>query len=37
MFFLIHSFGGEGSRCSHKGAMMVLAAIRTMSNMKELG
>ena len=35
MFFLIHSFRYE-SRCSHEGAMMVLAAIRTMSNMKEL-
>ena len=36
MFFLIHSFGGEQSRCSHEGAMMVLAAIRTMSNMEKL-
>ena len=36
MFFLIHSFGGKESRCSYKGAMMVLAAIGTMSNMKYL-
>ena len=36
MFFVIHSFGGEESRCSHEGAMMVLAVIRTMSNMKTL-
>ena len=35
MLFLIHSFGSE-SRCSPEGAMMVLAAIRTMSNMKDL-
>jgi hypothetical protein len=35
MFFLIHSFGYK-SRCSHEGAMMVLAAIKTMFNMKKL-